>query len=266
MMPINVLIVEDDMSIAEVLRAQLAGDRFYAAIVRNSEEAKRFLLTVVPDIVLLNLALRNDSPAAFANRLYLEPHTKDIPLVMLGKPGGAWCSLDELILGVGTYVARPPLPGELVSCIDALMRRQRILRLNDDPVSVGGLRIEPAIRSAFFAREGVRAAVRLSQNEFGLLYFLMLNPGRVYTRIQLLDEVWAGRDIVDTRAVDSTIRRLRTSLRRVACDGVIQAVHGFGYKFTTQGGSNARSPRTLGSAIESSERRSNPAFNQGHLV
>jgi two-component system, OmpR family, phosphate regulon response regulator PhoB len=256
MMPINVLIVEDDTSITEVLRAQLAGDRFHAAIVRNSEEAKRFLLTVIPDVVLLDLALRGDSPAAFANRLYLEPKTKDIPLVMLGKPEGAWCNLDELVLSDSTYVARPPLPGELISCIDALMRRQRIRRLTDDPVSVGGLSMEPAIRSAFFTREGVRAAVRLSQNEFGLLYFLMLNPERVHTRIQLLDELWGGHDIVDTHAVDITIRRLRTSLRRVACDGMIEAVHGFGYKFTTQGGSNPRSPRPLGSLVDVNQRRS----------
>jgi DNA-binding winged helix-turn-helix (wHTH) protein len=94
----------------------------------------------------------------------------------------------------------------------------------------------------------------------------MLNPERVYTRIQLLDEVWAGRDIVDARAADITIRRLRTSLRLVACDGMIEAVHGFGYKFTTQGGSNPRSPRTLGSAVESSRRRSDSTFNRGHLA
>jgi two-component system phosphate regulon response regulator PhoB len=242
MLPVNVLILEDDLSIAEGLRAKLTTDRFCTMIVRNTEDARRFLRAVIPDIILLNPTLRHESAVAFANRLCLGSQTKNIPLVMLGNPNKNGNRLDEMILSVAGYVTRPPSPGELIACIESLMRQRRVPRLTDAPVSAGALRIEPASRSAFFYRDGARIAMRLSQNELGLLYCLMLNPDRVHTRTQLLDEVWAGRGVVDTRTVDSTIHRLRTSLSLVGCDSMIEAVHSFGYKFTTRGALNAHSP------------------------
>jgi two-component system, OmpR family, phosphate regulon response regulator PhoB len=241
MLPITVLIVEDDLPIAQSLSVRLNADRFCTLIARNTEDAKRFLLEVIPDIVLLNPLLRHESAAAFANRLCLGSHTKDIPLVLLGNPNGNRLRVDERILKVAGYVARPPSADELIACIEGLMRHQRIPRLTDEPVSAGGLRIEPASQSAFYYRDGVRIGMRLSQNELGLLYCLMLNPDRVHTRTELLEEVWAGRGAVDTRTVDSTIYRLRTSLRRAGCDSMIEAVHSFGYKFATQVGLGARS-------------------------
>jgi two-component system, OmpR family, phosphate regulon response regulator PhoB len=133
--------------------------------------------------------------------------------------------------GADDYVTKPFSPRELLSRINAVLRRTGGA-VGDDTVDLGGLQLDRAAH-----RVAVNGAqVALGPTEYRMLEFFMLNPERVFTRAQLLDRVWGGNVYVEERTIDVHIRRLRKALEDVAMSHLVQTVRGSGYRFSTRDG------------------------------
>ncbi|MDP2248349.1 MAG: winged helix-turn-helix domain-containing protein, partial [Nitrosomonadales bacterium] len=132
-----------------------------------------------------------------------------------------------LEVGADDYVTKPFSPRELNARIKAVLRR-RAPQMTDDPIEVGGLRLDPMTHRV----SGNGATLDLGPTEFRLLHYLMSNPERVHSRSQVLDRVWGDRVFVEDRTVDVHIRRLRRALTDTGHEQLIQTVRGVGYRFS----------------------------------
>ncbi|MGH8671575.1 MAG: phosphate regulon transcriptional regulator PhoB [Burkholderiales bacterium] len=226
-MPATILVVEDEPAIQELiaLNLQQAGHRIMSAL--DAEQAQRMIRDVLPDLVLLDWMLPGQNGIDFAKRLKADAYTSKIPIIMLTARGEERDKVVGLEIGADDYVTKPFSPRELTARIKAVLRR-RAPQTTDDPVEVAGLRLDP-VTHRVTAHD---AGIDLGPTEFRLLHFLMSHPERVYSRAQLLDQVWGTQVFVEERTVDVHIRRLRRALEPSNHDRVVQTVRGLGYRLS----------------------------------
>lgn len=226
-MTATVLLVEDEPGIQELLRFNLqqAGHAVVAAL--NAEQALDVIRETLPDLILLDWMLPGMSGIELAKRLRSDSRTSTIPIIMLTARGEEQDKIAGLETGADDYITKPFSPRELVARIKAVMRR-RAPQMTEDPVEVGGLRLDPASHRV----TGNNQPVELGPTEFRLLHYLMTHPERVYSRAQLLDQVWGDHVFVEERTVDVHIRRLRRALEATRHDQLIQTVRGAGYRLS----------------------------------
>jgi len=224
----SVLIVEDEQAILELIAVNLehAGQVPWRA--RSVEEAQGLIDKALPDVVLLDWMLPGESGVAFARRLRADRRTKAIPIIMLTARAGERDKIAGLESGADDYVTKPFSPKELVARIKAVLRR-RSPELTDDAVEISGLRLDPVAHRV----TGSGRKIELGPTEFRLLHFFMTHPDRIYTRAQLLDEVWGDHVYLEERTVDVHIRRLRQALSDSGHERLIETVRGSGYGLRT---------------------------------
>ncbi len=228
-MPATILLVEDEPAIQELIAANLTRAGHHVLRAGDAETGQRIVRDALPDLILLDWMLPGMSGVEFARRLRGEERTRTIPLIMLTARGEEQDKVMGLESGADDYITKPFSPRELVARIKAVLRR-RAPETTEDPVDVGGLRLDPATHR-LTARGN---PVTLGPTEFRLLHFLMTHPERVHSRAQLLDQVWGDHVFVEERTVDVHIRRLRCALEPSCHDGLVQTVRGSGYRFSTQ--------------------------------
>ena len=228
-MPSSVLIVEDEHAILELIAVNIehAGQVPWRA--RSVKEAEALIAGALPDVVLLDWMLPDESGVAFARRLRADRRTKFIPIIMLTARAEERDKIAGLESGADDYITKPFSPKELVARIKAVLRR-RAPELTDDVVEIAGLRLDPAAHRV----SGDGRKIELGPSEFRLLHFFMTHADRVYSRAQLLDEVWGDHVFVEERTVDVHIRRLRQALSPSAHERLIETVRGSGYCFRTR--------------------------------
>ena len=151
-----------------------------------------------------------------------------MPILMLTARAMEHDKLSGLEAGADDYLTKPFSPKELAARIKAVLRR-RAPQLSGDAVELEGLRLDPASRRVT-TKDG---KLELSPSEFRLLHFLMTHPGRIYSRAQLLDQVWGDHVFIEERTVDVHIRRLRKALEPTGHDRLIDTVRGSGYGLRT---------------------------------
>jgi two-component system, OmpR family, phosphate regulon response regulator PhoB len=195
---------------------------------------------VLPDLILLNRMLPGTEGGSFARQLRENMHTRNVPFIMLGACKNERRDLHERYSDLDDCVARPSQQEELISRVAAVLRQRRIPRLSDEAVSINGLSLEPSSRRVLMSVRGAKLVLHVGPTELRLLYFFMTHPDRVYSRTDLLEHVWGGRDFLNERSVDSYVKRLRASLRPGACDHMIESVRGFGYRFALENSSHAK--------------------------
>jgi two-component system phosphate regulon response regulator PhoB len=181
---------------------------------------------VLPDLVLLDWMLPDTSGVELARRLRADARTRDLPIIMLTARAEEGDKLNGFDAGADDYLTKPFSPKELLARIRALLRR-RAPEATDDPVEIGGLRLEPDTFRVY--AEG--KALTLSPTEFKLLHYMMKHPDRVLSRARLLDSVWGDHVFIEERTVDVHIRRLRLSLQPGGHDRLVETVRGGGYRF-----------------------------------
>ena len=225
-MTATVLVVEDEPQIQELVAVNL--EHFGHKVLRaaSAEEAEAAIRNALPDVLVLDWMLPGESGVAFARRLRLDERTRELPILMLTARAMEQDKISGLEAGADDYLTKPFSPKELAARIKAVLRR-RAPQLSGDAVETEGLRLDPATRR--ISVQGKR--VELSPSEFRLLHFLMTHPGRVYSRAQLLDQVWGDHVFIEERTVDVHIRRLRKSLAASGHDRLISTVRGSGYAF-----------------------------------
>jgi two-component system phosphate regulon response regulator PhoB len=225
-MQAKVMVVEDEEPLRLLLQYNLEAEGFQVILVSRGDEAELMLEEEKPDLVLLDWMLPGLSGIEICRRIRAKPETASLPVIMLTARGEEAERLRGLSTGADDYVVKPFSVAELVARVKAMLRR-----LN--PTSVATLLKAGDVELDKASHKANRAGreLRLGPREFRLLSFLMQNPGRVYSREQLLDSVW-GRDVyVDERTVDVHIGRLRKALNRGKQIDLIRTVRGAGYSF-----------------------------------
>jgi two-component system, OmpR family, phosphate regulon response regulator PhoB len=226
-MPANILVIEDEPAIQELLALNLTQAGHNAIRALSVEQAQLLMRETLPDLIILDWMLPGTSGIEFARRLKSDEYSKGIPIIMLTARGEEVDKVRGLEVGADDYVTKPFSPRELNARIKAVLRR-RAPQMTDDPIEVGGLRLDPATHRV----TGNGEALDLGPTEFRLLHYLMSNPERVHSRSQVLDRVWGDRVFVEDRTVDVHIRRLRKALEATGHQEMIQTVRGAGYRFS----------------------------------
>ncbi len=226
-MAATILVVEDEPAIQELVsyNLEIAGHRALRA--DNAEQALEMVRGEVPDLVVLDWMLPGMSGIEFARRLRADKRTQAVPLIMLTARADESDKLAGLETGADDYLTKPFSPRELNARVKAVLRR-RAPQATDDVIEVDGLQLDPASHRV----TGNGRPVSLGPTEFRLLHFLMTHAERVYSRTQLLDQVWGDHVFVEERTVDVHIRRLRKALEASGHDRLIQTVRSAGYRFS----------------------------------
>ncbi len=227
-MTAKILVVEDEPAIQELLVFNVNQAGFEALRAGDAESAWEQIRVHAPDLILLDWMLPTTSGVVLARQLRNEEQTRSIPIIMLTARGDERDKVLGLESGADDYITKPFSPRELMARIRAVMRRH-IPTLSDDKVTAGGLELSPV--SHRVSAQG--KPIDLGPTEFRLLHFFMTHAERVYSRTQLLDQVWGTQVFVEERTVDVHIRRLRASLEHSGLDSLIQTVRGSGYRFST---------------------------------
>ena len=225
----KIFIVEDEPAIREMLGYTLIKEGYEFEEAGDAEEANSLLSKQKPDLILLDWMLPGMSGVDYARRVRNNPDTKDIPIIMLTARGEESDKIRALDTGADDYVTKPFSGKELLARIRAIMRRTADNKV-ERTVSVEGLTLD----SETFRVTANDEIIEISPTEFRLLHFFITHPERVYSRAQLLDQVWGQNVYVEERTVDVHIRRLRKTLAPHKYDHFIQTVRSVGYRFSTR--------------------------------
>jgi two-component system, OmpR family, alkaline phosphatase synthesis response regulator PhoP len=226
----NVLIVDDELDIVELVAYNLEKEGFKVLKAYNGEDALQIAQEKEPELILLDLMLPGIQGLEVCKRLRGNPKTASISIIMLTAKGGEIDRILGLELGADDYIAKPFSVKELIARVRAVLRRVERRKEADksDILEFKGLRID--LKSYEVTVDKRR--LELSPMEFKLLKFFAQNPGRVYSREQILDKVWGDDSLVEPRTVDVHIRRLRAQIERGAkSPNYIITVRSVGYKF-----------------------------------
>ncbi|MBI9050468.1 MAG: response regulator transcription factor [Anaerolineaceae bacterium] len=223
----QILIVEDEHSIGEVVSLYLRRAGYDVTYMDNGEEALTFLKTKKPDLVVLDLMLPKVDGWEITR--WLREHG-DIPIIMVTARREETDSIAGLEMGADDYVTKPFSPQELVSRVRAVLRRaQPAGQVQEEAeITLGELHINQNQRLLTIAEK----EIPLSVKEFELLWFLMSNPRQVFSRDQLLENIWGLSQYIDPGTVTVHIRRIREKIEEDSSNPRhIQTVWGVGYKF-----------------------------------
>ncbi|MBV6476124.1 MAG: phosphate regulon transcriptional regulator PhoB [Rhodocyclaceae bacterium] len=223
-MTTRVLVVEDDPAIQELIRFTLEKAGLKAAVAASAEEALTALKAALPDVVLIDWMLPKMSGLALARQLREAARTEKLPLIMVTARGEEADRVAGLEQGADDYLVKPFSPRELLARIQAVLRR-RAPHAAETTLVFGPLHLDPV--SYEVRLDGI--PVELAPTEFKLLRFFMAHPGRVFSRPQVLDQVWGDHVFIEERTVDVHIRRLRQALGPQG-EQLIETVRGAGYK------------------------------------
>lgn len=222
----RILVVEDEMAIAELVAINLRHAGFEVTLAGSAEQAQASVDSVLPDLVLLDWMLPGLSGLALARQWRAGARTKSLPIIMLTARADEQDRVDGLDAGADDYLAKPFSTNELLARIRAVLRRKAPEAL-DTPVVAAQLELNPATRRVM--REGQE--IKVGPTEFRLLHYFMTHPERVHSRAQLLDRVWGDHVFIEERTVDVHVKRLRESLTPAGCAHLIETVRGAGYRF-----------------------------------
>ena len=220
----KILIVEDEEALCDLLSYNLEKEGFDIAICMDGDDALIMVEEEHPDLVLLDWMLPNVSGIEICRQLRARVETKEVPVIMLTARGEEDDRVRGLDLGADDYLTKPFSMTELVARMKAILRRTNPM-VAGDVATFHDISLE---RDTCRVRRGPRE-VKLGPTEFKLLDVLMKRPGRVYSREQLLDQVW-GQDVyVEVRTVDVHVGRLRKALNRRGDKDPIRTVRAAGY-------------------------------------
>jgi two-component system phosphate regulon response regulator PhoB len=221
----RILVVEDEIAIAELIALNLRHAGHEVSIAVDAEQAGAEVDAVLPDLVVLDWMLPGQSGLALARRWRADGRTQGLPLIMLTARGEESDKIAGLDAGADDYLTKPFSTQELMARIRAVLRRKAPEAL-DEPVTVGHLKVDPATRRVIAGEQ----ELRLGPTEFKLLHFLVTHPERVHSRKQLLDRVWGDHVFIEERTVDVHVKRLRDALAPARCASMVETVRGVGYR------------------------------------
>ena len=225
----RVLIIEDEAAIREMLGYALVREGFQFEEAADVEQARPLIARQKPDLILMDWMLPGMSGVDYARRVRNDPQTRDIPIIMLTARSDEADKVRGLDTGADDYITKPFSTRELLARVRAILRRAAP-EPADAVVSFAGLKLD----NETFRVTADGQPVEISPTEFRLLHFFITHPERVYSRAQLLDQVWGQNVYVEERTIDVHIRRLRKTLEAYGYDRFIQTVRSVGYRFSAR--------------------------------
>ena len=221
----KILIVDDEKDIVELVEYNLKKEGYRTISAYTGEKALALVKRELPDLIVLDLMLPGIDGLEVCRMLKKDSHTSRIPVIMLTAKGEETDIVVGLELGADDYVTKPFGVRQLIARIKTVLRRASAAIQEKDLIKINDLAIDSAKYEA--ALKGKLLA--LTSTEFKLIRCLAENPGRVFTRDQLLNRVWGDETFIVDRAVDVHIRRLRKKLGKAS--DLIVTVRSIGYKF-----------------------------------
>ena len=225
----RILVVEDEAPIREMLCFVLEQKGYETVEAEDYADGLAKVREPYPELIVLDWMMPGGSGIQFIKQLKLVEVTRQIPVVMLTARGEEEDKVRGLEAGADDYITKPFSPKELTARLHAVMRRVSPTSV-DEVIEVQGLKLDP-VSHRVSAEE---KALDMGPTEFKLLHFFMTHPERVYSREQLLNNVWGTNVYVEDRTVDVHIRRLRKAIEETGHDRLIQTVRGAGYRFSTR--------------------------------
>jgi DNA-binding response OmpR family regulator len=224
----NIVIVEDEVTLAEELSDNLREDGYEVQVSHNGEKGLALIRSVIPDLVVLDIMLPDLDGLSVCRLVRRDPNTSHIPIIMLTARGTEVDKIVGLESGADDYIVKPFGLGEFLARVRAVMRRSNGRPTSQDEIVSGDLRMDMTGRRVFRGE----TEVILSHKEFDLLSELMRNRGAVLSRDLILTKVWGYDYFGDKRTVDVHIRWLREKLERDPSEPHrIITVRGVGYRF-----------------------------------
>jgi two-component system, OmpR family, alkaline phosphatase synthesis response regulator PhoP len=227
----KILIVDDEHDIVELLSYNLEKEGFSTIKAYDGISVFNMIATRKPDLMILDLMLPGMNGLDICKKIRANPATADLPIIMLTAKGDEVDKIIGLEIGADDYMIKPFSVKELVARVRTVLRR--VQNRQKVPIQEEFHYKGLAINYASCAVKIDGKPITLSPTELKLLFFFSRNPGRVYSRNQILDHVWGDDTFITDRAVDVHIRRLRSQIEKdIENPCYILTVRGFGYKFT----------------------------------
>lgn len=225
----KILLIEDEAPIREMTRfvleqkdyQVLEADDYSSGITACSQEP-------FPDLILLDWMLPGGAGIDLMKQIKFNEFSRQIPIIMLTAKGEEDDKVRALEAGADDYITKPFSPSELLARVKAVLRRANP-RHSEECLEVDGLLLDPVSHRVKIDQQ----TIDMGPTEYNLLHFFMTHQERVYSREQLLNNVWGTNVYVEDRTVDVHIRRLRKVLSARGHDELIQTVRGAGYRFST---------------------------------
>jgi len=227
--PVKLLTIDDDTHVCELIRLYGERDGLEVLAANDGMSGLQLAYDQVPDMIVLDIMLPEMDGWSVCQRIRKDFAT---PIIMLSGKGESYDKLKGFELGVDDYVVKPFDSKELMARIRAVLRRSNPSLYHEEMVRLDGLVFD--LRHMLVTIEGENAG--FAPKEIELLYFMASNRNRVYTRQQLLDQVWGFDYDGDPRTVDVHIKRIREKLRFYEVTGAINTIRGIGYKYVVTGG------------------------------
>lgn len=222
-----ILVIDDERAIRDMVGMALSQEQHHWQEASDAHKAEALIKQQPPKLILLDWMMPGISGIDFARKLRRMPETRDTPIIMLTAKAEEDNMIRGLESGVDDYLTKPFSPRELVARIKSLLRRsqsentQEIITLDNLSLDTKSYRVE-----------GNGQTIELGPTEFKLLRFFMENPDRVFSREQVLNNVWGDNVYVEERTVDVHIRRLRKALEKTEHQDMVQTVRGAGYRLS----------------------------------
>ena len=224
MMKAKIFIVEDEPSIVQLVKYNLEKENFKVLVSNNGEEGLQEIKKTEPDLILLDWMLPDLSGIDICKALRKDTKFKNIPIIMLTARSQEEDKVLGLNVGADDYLPKPFSNLELIARVNALLRRSKP-SVAEDVISFQDLKIDRLQRKVI--RGNVE--IKLGPTEYKLINFFVKNPSRVYSREQLLENIWTSSINVELRTVDVHIRRLRKEINLPNTKNLIRTVRSAGY-------------------------------------
>ncbi len=223
----TILVVEDDPAIAQMINFHLDQSRYQCKLAKNAAEARQHLCQSQISLILMDWMLPGGTTGVELTReLKQNQVTRDLPIIMITARVNEKDRVHGFETGADDYVTKPFSTQELILRIRALLRRTTPHAV-DDVVQCGKLTMIPAEQKVEINGD----LLKLNSTGFKLLHFFLTHPDTIFSRSQLMDEVWGFNNYIEERSVDVQIRRLRNELKRFYAQNCLETVRGSGYRF-----------------------------------
>jgi two-component system phosphate regulon response regulator PhoB len=220
----RIMVVEDEESLAVLLRYNLEAEGYQVETIARGDEAELRLQESVPDLLVLDWMVPAVSGIELCRRLRQRTETQRLPIIMLTARGEESDRVRGLSTGADDYLVKPFSTPEFIARVRALLRRAKPEVLSS-VLKVGDIVLDREAHRVYRRK----TEIKLGPTEFRLLEFMMQHPGRVFSRSQLLDNVWGETIYIDERTVDVHVGRLRKAVNTGRQVDVIRTVRGAGY-------------------------------------
>jgi len=223
----SILVIDDEPAIRDMLQIALDAAGFKVVLAEDAKQAYPIIIDTPPDLILLDWMMPGTSGIELLRRLRRDEI--NVPVIMLTAKVEEASKISGLDSGADDYIAKPFSPRELVSRVKAILRRTSEESIKE-VIFAGALKLDQLNRRVNIGD----TLIFLGPTEYKLLQFFLTHQDRVYTRDQILDNVWGRNVYLDERTVDVHIRRLRKAISIAGHENYVQTVRGAGYRFSIQ--------------------------------